>query len=279
MIINCWGARGSIPVSGPSFLKYGGDTTCIEIRTTDDTVIIIDAGTGIRRLGNHLLREKKYRYHLLFTHIHLDHIIGFPFFNPVYVDKSHINIYSSNYIKQSVKSALSSIMTPPYFPLYFDKIKAKLTFHEIYDDTFNIGSTVITPIQINHPEGGIGFKIKEGKKCFVFLTDNELGEANGKGNSFQSYRDFAEQADLLMHDAEFTPEEYRTKKYWGHSSYLDALQLALEAKVQRFGLFHHFQERTDAQIDSLVQKCKKIIVRKQLSMDCFAVSTGFKIKL
>lgn len=279
MLIRCWGSRGSSPVSGQSFLKYGGDTTCLEIRTADNNILIIDAGTGIRRLGNRLLEKKKYQYHLFFTHIHLDHIIGFPFFNPIYSEKTLINIYGCSGLSKSPQSALASIMRPPYFPVDFKKIKAKLKFYEINKNSFRIGSSVITFIPINHPDGGVGFKIKEGDRSFVFITDNELMEQYSGGETFQSYIDFVRNADLLIHDAEFTPEEYEKKKLWGHSSYKDALQLALDADVRHFGLFHHSQDRNDAEIDTIVQNCQNIIRQKQSLLDCFAVSEDFIIEL
>ena len=170
-------------------------------------------------------------------------------------------------------------MNPPYFPFSFQKINADLSFQKIQDKTFTIGSAAITPIQLNHPEGATGFKITEEDKCFVFLTDNELGEPYGKGHSFQTYRDFTGHADLLMHDAEFTPEEFSNKKQWGHSSYMDALDLALESGVKKFGLFHHHQLRTDDEIDTMVEKCREHAARTQSSMHCFAVASNFKINL
>jgi len=279
MIIRCWGARGSVPVSGKPFLTYGGDTTCIEIRTSDSQVIIIDAGSGICSAGNKLHKEKQDSCHLLFTHLHLDHVIGFPFFDLLYSETSTITIYDSVFLKKPIKSALSAIMNSPYFPFSFQKIKAHLSFKKIQDKTFTIGSAAITPVQLNHPEGGAGFKITEEDKIFVFLTDNELGEPYGKGHSFQTYRDFSSQADLLIHDAEFTPEEYNNKKHWGHSSYMDALYLALDSGVKQFGLFHHHQQRTDDQIDAMVEKCRKHAARKRSSLHCFAVAAGFTINL
>lgn len=279
MIIHCWGARGSAPVSGKPFLTYGGDTTCMEIRTSDDQVIIIDAGTGICSAGHHLHKKKQNNCHLLFTHLHLDHVIGFPFFDLLYSETNTITIYDSIYLTKSIKPALSAIMNSPYFPFSFQKIKANLSFKKTQNKTFTIGSAAITPIHINHPEGGAGFKIIEEDKCFVFLTDNELGEPYGKGHSFQAYRDFTNEADLLIHDAEFTPEEYNNKKHWGHSSYMDALHLALESGVKQFGLFHHHQQRTDDEINTMVKKCREQVARTKSSLHCFAVGAGFNINL
>lgn len=279
MHIHCWGARGSVPVSGKSFLTYGGDTTCIEIRTRDDKVIIIDAGTGIRRAGIRLQEQKKKSCYLLFTHHHLDHIMGFPFFKLIYSGENHITIYSSAYCQPSLQQALSLIMNPPFFPFSFDHIKAVLNFKQIRDESFNIGSASITPIQLNHPGGGSGFKIREDDKSFVFLTDNELGEPYGKGKSFQMYCDFTAGADLLMHDAAFTPEEYQSKKKWGHSSSMVALNLALEAEVKQLGLFHHLPERTDDQIDAMIKKCNHQVVVNTSSLTCFGVTSDFTLEL
>ena len=125
MIIRCWGARGSIPVSGKEFEKYGGDTTCIEIRTTDDEIVIVDAGTGIRRLGNRLKEEKSNHYHLIFTHSHWDHLLGFPFFKPIYFENTHIDVYGCRFAQRSIKNILANTMQPPFFPVKLDDIKAE----------------------------------------------------------------------------------------------------------------------------------------------------------
>lgn len=279
MRIKCWGARGSIPVSGPSFLKYGGDTACIEIHTQNDEIIIIDAGTGIRALGDQLIRENQKHIHLLFTHTHLDHIMGFPYFQPIYNRQSQIDIYGSKFGQQSLQSTLSKLMEPPFHPAELDKLQSRLQFHDLEHSTMQIGSVVISYIRLNHPNGGLGFKFQEDDQTFVFLTDNELHEQHEEGLAFKTYVEFCREADLLFHDAEFTDEEYTRVRSWGHSTVKDALHLAMEAGVKRFGLFHHNRNRSDAALDGLIHDCQQTIKSNQLPLSCFAVATGMEFLL
>ncbi len=279
MIIRCWGARGSIPVSGPEYLRYGGETTCLEIRTAKDEIIIIDAGTGIRRLGNRLLSEKRQRFHMIFTHAHWDHILGLPFFNPIYSRKTRVRIFDCPFAQDSVKSMVSRVMAAPNFPVDFADIQAQIAWENTCDDIFQIDSITVEPIPLSHPNEGRGYKFSEGDKKFVFLTDNELAFRHPGGLAFLDYVKFVRGADLLIHDAEYTRKEYLTKKAWGHSRYLDALRLALRAGVKRLGLFHHNQERTDEGIDRIVDECRRLIKNENSALDCFAVAEGMEISL
>ncbi len=279
MIIRCWGARGSIPVSGAEYLKYGGNTTCIEVRTKDDQVIIIDAGSGIRKLGNKLLNENRYEYSLIFTHAHWDHILGFPFFKPIYIKGTHINMFGCPFTQESVRQMISRTMARPNFPVNFENVKAEFSYHGACDNSFAIKSLRVTPILLSHPNQGIGYRFVEDDKSFVFLTDNELTFKHAGGLDYQDYLSFSSNADLLMHDAEFTEEEYKTTKAWGHSVYTDALKLALEAQAKKFGLFHHNQERTDKALDEMVQNCQQIIKANNASLECFAAYEGMEVRL
>jgi phosphoribosyl 1,2-cyclic phosphodiesterase len=279
MIIRCWGARGAIPVSGREYLRYGGDTTCIEIRTNDDNIIIIDAGSGIRRLGNRVTKEDREKFTIIFTHAHWDHLLGFPFFEPIYNRGTYIDIFGCPFAQQSVKNMVLQTMLPPNFPISFEDIKANISYHGICEDSFSIGSMVVTPILLNHPNQGIGYKFVEDDRCFVFLTDNELRFKHIGGLDYQDYLNFSSNADFLIHDAEFTEEEYKRTKRWGHSVYKDALRLALEARVKMFGLFHHNQERTDAELEVIVKDCRGIIKSNKGNLECFALCQETEIKL
>ena len=279
MIIRCWGARGAIPVSGREYLKYGGDTTCLEIRTKNDDIVIIDAGSGIRKLGNELLNKGRYEYHLIFTHSHLDHVLGFPFFKPVYHKQATVNIYGCPFTQKSIQKMLADVIRPPYFPISIKDIKSRITYQGTCKKPFIIDSLKITPIILSHPNRGLGYKFEEDNKTFVFLTDNELTYKHPGGLEYEEYLSFSRKADLLIHDAEFTGEEYKVTRKWGHSVYRDALFLALGAKVKKFGLFHHNQERTDAAIDKLVLDCRQIIQQEKAELECFASYTGMEIRL
>jgi phosphoribosyl 1,2-cyclic phosphodiesterase len=279
MIIRCWGARGSIPVSGRQYLQYGGNTTCLEIRTKNDDILIVDAGSGIRELGNFLLAQGRHEFTLLLTHAHWDHIVGFPFFKPIYSPKTGINIWGCPFAQTSLKETLSRIMAAPNFPVNFDAIQARIAYQDTCIDSYQLGSMTITPIALSHPNQGNGYRFAEEGKCFVFLTDNELGFRHEGGLEYQDYLRFSQGADLLIHDAEFTAEEYEKTRGWGHSVYKDALQLAIEASVRKLGLFHHNQERFDAGIEAMVDECRKEIDRRKAGLECFAVWQGMQLEL
>jgi phosphoribosyl 1,2-cyclic phosphodiesterase len=279
MIIRCWGARGSIPVSGKQYLNYGGNTTCLEIRTKNDDILIVDAGSGIRELGNLLLSENRHKYTILLTHAHWDHIMGFPFFKPIYSRKTSINIWGCPFAQVSLKEMLARVMMPPNFPVNFDAINAQISYQDTCADSYQLGAMTITPIALSHPNRGSGYKFEEDGKCFVFLTDNELGFRHEGGLDYSDYLNFAQDADLLIHDAEYTEDEYKKTRSWGHSVYKDALKLALDAKVKKFGLFHHNQERFDDAIDAMVAECHKEIARHEANLACFAVRQGTELVL
>ncbi len=279
MDITCWGSRGSISVSGKDYIKYGGDTTCIEIRTKSNDIIIVDAGTGIRRLGNKLMEESLFKYHFIFTHAHWDHLMGFPFFKPIFLEETEIRVYRCPFPGKYVEKIVTKVMTPPNFPIRYSDLKAKIQYHDGCPDQFEIGSVIVVPIRLSHPNGACGYKFIEDDKKFVFLTDNELGLIHPGGLAFDDYLDFSSGADLLFHDAEYTPEEYETKKEWGHSSYADAIDLAAKAGVRKLGLFHLNQERTDPEMDKIVETCRQIIADKGYNFECFAVGCDLTFKL
>jgi len=272
MVIQCHGSRGSVPVSGGAYLKYGGDTTCLEIRTKNDEIIIVDAGSGIRRLGNKLLNDQRHEYNLIFTHSHWDHILGFPFFKPIYDERTVINLMGCVSAQGDIRRLLSQTMEAPHFPVPFNNLKARFNYSNTCGFSFRIDSVEIFTINLSHPNLGLGYKFVEDGKAFVFLTDNELGHRHRGGGTFDDYADFSRNADLLIHDAEYTAEQYSKTKTWGHSTYREALNLALKAQVKHLGLFHHNQDREDAEEDRIVQECHEIIDKKKIDMGCFALT-------
>ncbi|MFC1532957.1 MBL fold metallo-hydrolase [Thermodesulfobacteriota bacterium] len=279
MRIRCWGSRGSIPVSGKEYNKYGGDTTCIDIRTRDDKIIIIDAGTGIRRLGEYLIEKGRYTYDIIFTHAHWDHLMGFPFFAPIYNDKTHIRMQGCPFAQKFVEKMLSKIMSPPNFPVNYADIKARITYTPECHESFEIGNVSIIPIRLSHPNQGNGYKFIEDGKTFVFLTDNELDFKHKGGLPFEAYQEFSTGADLLIHDGEYTKEEYEATRQWGHSVYTTTLELALNAGVKRLGLFHLNQGRTDQEVDQMVDKCKEVLINRGSDLECFAVGSDMTFTL
>jgi phosphoribosyl 1,2-cyclic phosphodiesterase len=279
MKITCWGARGSIPVSGSEYAKYGGDTTCIEVRSRDNDVVIIDAGTGIRKLGNKLIMSGETNLNILFTHVHWDHLMGFPFFKPIYSKNTTLTLYGCAYTRQSIETVLAKSMIAPYFPVDFSQLPAAIVPRTICEEPFTIGPLQITPIQLSHPNQGIGYRFIEDGRSFVFLTDNELTLRHPGGMEYADYVAFCRGADLVVHDAEYTKDQYAITRGWGHSVYTDALRLALEAGAKKFGLFHHNQDRTDEDLDRIVDDCNSIVAKKNATLHCYGLEAGMEIQL
>lgn len=279
MYIKCWGSRGSISVSGREYVKYGGDTTCIEVVASSGEIVIIDAGTGIRRLGKSLLKRKKSEYYLLLTHTHWDHILGIAFFQPLLCSHAKVFIQDRTFSGFNSRSVLDAVMRDPFFPVQLEDFKADIRFDASLNGSFAIGSLRIESIATSHSQGSMGYRFTEGEKSFVFLTDNELGFAHPQSRKKEEYIDFAKDASLLFHDAEYTDEEYQSKKGWGHSSVSDVLDLAVKANVGQLGLFHLNQDRTDDQMDDILRGCNRFFKDKNISTTCFGVSHDFEITL
>lgn len=266
-------------MSGTPFVKYGGDTSCIEVRSRNNDLIILDAGTGIRRLGNRLIEEGRFRFSLLFTHAHWDHVMGFPFFRPIYDQRTHITITGCPLDQGNMQKLLSHTMSAPHFPVPYDVIKARIEYEQFCEDEFSIGSVQITTIPLSHPNKGVGYRLIEDGKSFVFLTDNELSYRHPGGGRFEDYVAFSREADFLIHDAEYMPDEYPGRATWGHSHYMEALELALAADVKCLGLFHHNQDRADHDVDRMVEACREEIVRRGAVLECFAMAQDRVVRI
>ncbi len=281
MKIKCYGSRGSIPVCGKDYLKYGGDTTCITVTSDSGDLIIVDAGTGARRLGNDLIQAQTIKhFSMIFTHAHWDHLMGFPFFKPLFIKDFEIDLYGCPFVTgYSVKDMVAGTMQPPNFPVDINAISAKINFIHVRYSTFQIGSMKIVPIHLSHPNQGIGYKFIENGKTFVFLTDNELHYQHEGGLCFKDYVRDCENVDLLFHDAEYLPAEYEKRRTWGHSTYIDALELGLQAKVKQLGLFHHNQDRRDHEIDAMITDCESIITQRQSTMTVVGIAPDSVIDL
>jgi len=279
MRITCWGSRGSIPVSGAEYIRYGGDTTCMEIRPMSGETVIVDAGTGIRRLGNALIAEGRLTCHFIFTHAHWDHLMGFPFFKPLYRQDASFHMHRCPFASKFVETMLSRVMSPPNFPVRYSDIQATIQYEEACPTCFRIGSLSVSPIALRHPNSGSGYKFMENDRSFVFLTDNELGFSHSGGPPVEDYIRFCRNADLLIHDAEYTPEEYVHTIEWGHSVYTDVIDLAVQADVKRLGLFHLNQDRSDDHVDAIVEACRSLLREKGSPIECFAVGSGWTMDI
>ena len=278
MKIKIWGSRGSIPSPGKHTLKYGGNTTCLEVTLKDNTTFIFDAGTGIRNLGNRIAQESNpLEICIVFTHTHWDHMIGFPFFKPAYSKRFKINLRGGHAAKFTMRKILEHQMEAPFFPVPFSAMQAEFFYSKGEPIEKDIGLGRVMPIPLSHPNGGFGYKLIEDDKSFIFLTDNELDLRHEDGKSTQEYIEFCKGATLLIHDAQYTEEEYKLTKGWGHSTYTAATNLAIEAGVTHFGLFHHDPEHSDDDIDAIVEKSRQMASNKKSKTDCFGVYEGQEI--
>lgn len=275
MKIKIWGCRGSLPSPGPQTLRYGGNTTCLEIRNDYGNILIVDAGSGIRLLGKSLVQEKNINeVYFFLTHCHWDHLAGFPFFIPAYNDRFTIYVYGGPKDIRSVKKVLAHQVEPPYFPIDFSNLKAKFKFGSDCPRLETVGFYNFDGIRLSHPNGGYGFTLTNNGKRFVFLTDNEFAYPHKGGLRRDEYLEYCKNADLLIHDAQYTKEEYKYTYGWGHTTYDDAIDFAIEAGVKRFGIFHHDPDRSDTDLERQVELCKEKVRKKNAFVECFAVYEG-----
>jgi phosphoribosyl 1,2-cyclic phosphodiesterase len=254
MLLKFHGTRGSVPVSSGETKKYGGNTTCLYVEARSGDSIIVDAGTGIRELGASLITQGKNNINLLFSHYHWDHIQGFPYFVPIFREKTELHIFGPA-DDVVAKKALSYQMTMPYFPVDLSTLPAKIVFHNL-NKTLDIGSIKIETIVNNHPNHTRGFKFTEDKKSFAFLTDNEVHAQNGK-TSYKEFVEFIRNTNLVVHDAQYTDEMYKTRRGWGHSTYRQVAELVQEAGVKEFIVTHHDHFSSDKFIEKNIKDVRK----------------------
>jgi phosphoribosyl 1,2-cyclic phosphodiesterase len=283
MKIKIWGCRGSIASPGEHTIRYGGNSTCLEIRSADGELFIVDAGSGIRNLGKALRHDSDTsQIRFFFTHSHWDHLAGFPFFEPAYSDRFTITFCSGPHAQSSIERYVSRQMEAPFFPVEFNQLRARFKFccenPTMESRNCPLGSMQCRAFPISHPNGGHGYKFIEGGKTFVFLPDNELGFRHEGGLTRDQYVEICRGADLLLHDAQYTEEEYRRTRGWGHSTYTDAIDLAIEAGVTRLGLFHHDPDRTDDDLDRQLHLCQENVVKSGSRLDCFSCAEGMVIE-
>jgi len=252
--VNFWGVRGSIPTPQPDNLGFGGNTTCIEVRLPNDEIVIIDGGTGLRYLGMSLMQEFQNRQlsvRVLMTHFHWDHIQGIPFFPPLYVPGNEILFHSDRSVER-LREFLEGQMTSPYFPVRFEHMAAHRGFFQI-DPEVRIGDLTIQTFPMNHPQGACGYRLERDGAVLVHASDLEHGDPKLD----KILIDHAQNADVLIYDAQYTPEEYASKKGWGHSTWMEAVRCAREAKVKKLVLFHHDPGHDDRFMEALVKQARE----------------------
>ncbi len=265
-----WGVRGSIPVPQSATLSYGGNTACIEVRLPGDRILIIDGGTGVRNLGTSLeeeLKTKQLTIQFFLTHFHWDHIQGLPFFAPLYDGRNEVTFLSS-LPPAELGEILEGQMSYPYFPVRFDMLAAKRTFVKIEPETSRFGPLSIYPFPLNHPQGATGCRLETDGAVIVHACDFEHGNAKLDG----VLRDYAQNADILIYDAQYTPEEYETRKGWGHSTWVQAARMAQDANVKQLILFHHDPSHQDAAIDEIVAETRRCFKNTEAAREGWSVT-------
>lgn len=255
MRVEFWGVRGTFPVSSKDKSKYGGHTICASIHTPEEEIVIIDAGTGIKKLGDKIIKDKgdeELNLYVFLTHFHLDHIMGLPFFAPLYSSRAVVTFYAPS-SPQETEGYLNKIMAGRLFPVEFMETRSKKVFKRAPERNFKRWGIQISSCPLHHPQGSIAYKIEAERGSVIFSTDTEHPE----GGVDQRLVSFARRADIFIYDAAFTPEEYDSgRRGWGHSTWLEGTKIAREAEVHNLYLSHFNPDHSDVKIDEILSLAK-----------------------
>ncbi len=254
MKVTLWGTRGSLASPGPDTARYGGNTSCVEVRGNNGTMIILDAGTGLRGLGLSLPRSLR-RVNLLLTHLHMDHIQGLGFFGALRNPDVEVHIWGPASTTLDLRSRLTRYLSPPLFPVHLRDLSSTLFFHEVPQEDFDIDEFHISTALVCHPDPTVGYRIESADATLTYLPDHEPALGAKKfplSGDWTSGYELAAGSDLLIHDSQFTEDEYETRVGWGHSSLAHAFEFATLAGVKSFVPFHHDPSHTDDILDQLI---------------------------
>lgn len=269
MIVEFWGVRGSVPVSGKGYLKYGGNTPCLSIVSRTGDILIVDAGTGIRSLSDELpapAKGKKQTIHLLLTHFHMDHLMGLPLFAPLYSENTVAN-FLSPLPAHVIEKSLEGFTGDKYFPIPFKDTPATKHFLTVDPEGTKVGAFRITALAVNHPQGAFAYRIDDGVSSIVVATDIE---PDG-GKTDAEFIEFSRGADCLVWDSAFTPAEFRRRRGWGHATWLHGIKIAKAAGIRRLVLDHFSPEHNDHRIQVILKRAramfpKTVAAREGLSL-------------
>lgn len=276
-----YGTRGILPSPGNETRKYGGNTTCIAIRAEEvNELIIVDAGSGIIKLGQDLTNQgSNYKIKILITHIHMDHLQGLPYFLPFYDPRNQIQIYYPHYPHVSLEKIIKILTNQHVNPVHMGNIKAKVTYNYIHEDPIYIKNLKITTCRMNHPIVTYGFKFQIRNKILTIATDHEQYENIQKMSdeakpdynlSDQDYCAFIENSDILIADAQYLPDEVKLYRGWGHSSVNYIVNQAISANVRKLVITHHDPNRSDLQIDTILEHYRNLLTKKGFIMELIA---------
>jgi phosphoribosyl 1,2-cyclic phosphodiesterase len=258
MRIRFWGVRGSTPTPQIENMGIGGNTSCTEIRTDNGQILIFDGGTGIRLLGKELEREfgnRPLRAHIFFSHFHLDHIQGIPFFRPLYNPNNHFTFYCAGRRDANlVVDALAGMMANPYFPVDMSKLPCSREYVDLAEGAIHVAGANILVLPLNHPQGCVGYRIEQNGKVISYCTDVE----HGPEWSDRNLKTLAQDTDLFIVDSQYTPEELSEHAGWGHSSWKQAMNSGIAAGAKKIALYHHDQYREDAAVEEILQSACKL---------------------
>ncbi|MHB1947725.1 MAG: MBL fold metallo-hydrolase [Gammaproteobacteria bacterium] len=283
MVIQFWGVRGTLPVSGKKTNLYGGNTNCVTVSYAKKQFLIFDAGTGIKELSNYLIKQDAFPMsaNILITHPHYDHINGIPFFMPLYMKGNDFEIYGTTHSGIGIEKLLSGQMDNIYFPITMKEFSAKLAFHNITPgDDFNIDELQVKTIMLNHPGQCIGFRIQHENKSFCYITDNELyldDSPNYKREVVEELIEFIKDADIVVMDSTYSDDEYLKKIGWGHSCISRVIDIADRANVRELCLFHHDPDQDDKDIDAKLKHARSLLKLRHSNTRCTAAHEGDKI--
>jgi diguanylate cyclase (GGDEF)-like protein len=278
MQVRFWGTRGSIAAPGPSTAQFGGNTSCVEVRASDGTVIILDCGTGARELGLHLAQTmpQPIRLHLFIGHTHWDHIQGFPFFVPAFLPGSELNIYAPIGFQRGLEDALAGQMEYSYFPVKMRDLRSRIHFTELDEGFFRVGGVLVETQFLNHTAPTIAYRMTSDGATIAYATDHEpFWNASGD----ERHIAFLKGANLVIHDAQYTDAEYRDKVGWGHSSLEYAVDVALAAGVERLVLFHHDPAHDDATMERMETMARAHVGRRGQVLDVLAAREGLELQV
>ena len=284
MKVRFWGTRGSIAAPGPTTARYGGNTSCVELRASDGTLIVLDCGTGARELGLHLVRTEPqpYRIHLFIGHTHWDHIQGFPFFVPAFLPGTELNIYAPLGFQHGLEEAMAGQMEYSYFPVKLRELRSRIHFTELDEGFFRVGEVLVETQYLNHTAPTIAYRMSNGGATIAYVTDHEpFWSTEGRVSRHpgdERHIEFLRGANLVVHDAQYTEEEYRGGKVgWGHSSVDYAVDVALAAGVDRLVLFHHDPTHDDATMDAMQATARARVAAAGGALDVLAGAEGLEL--